>query len=85
MAKLGFRSLGLVNTMAGANRNYELKEPQIFTEFSFIWHNNLKVVNLRKSDFIIYNIHFSTRVSCTLPSYVPVTVSSRIFFFPPNI
>jgi hypothetical protein len=53
--------------MAGANRNYELKEPQIFTEFSFIWFSNLKDFDLRKSDFIMYNIYFSTRGSYTLP------------------
>jgi len=47
--------------MAGANIDFGLKESQIFTEFSFIWHNNLKVVDFRKSDFII--LCFSDRAS----------------------
>ena len=58
--------------MTGDNRKYELKESQIFTEFSFVWVNNLKFIDLRKSDFFFhlqYSI-FLPGAAVPSPNYV---------------
>jgi len=36
-----------------------LKESQTGIEFPCVWLNDLNIVQSRKSDFLIYNIHFS--------------------------
>jgi hypothetical protein len=58
---------GTVITVAGPNRSYILKKKsQQFIEFPFIWLNNTKFVECRKSKFFIQNIHFA--VPCILLS-----------------
>jgi hypothetical protein len=45
------------------------KKSQSLIEFPFIWLNNLKFFELRKSVFFIYNGHFATHFAApwTLP------------------
>jgi hypothetical protein len=61
---------GTVITGAGPNRSYKLKKALQFVEFSFIWLNNTKFVECRKSKFFNQNIHFA--VPCLLLSRAAV-------------
>lgn len=65
VAWLGFWCLWRVTTMATCNKNYELMKPQLVIKFPFILLDNSKFVELRKSIFLIYKIHYA--ILWTLP------------------
>ena len=58
MNNLSTRARGELPRWPAVKEVMNLQNPQLFIEFRFIWPNNIKFVERKKSIFFTYNIHF---------------------------